>query len=288
MIAITGADGQLGRALVAALRDAGSVVAGWGRAEYDLDDPRAARRMLERDQPELVYHCAAWTDVDGCTARPELARRRNGQATAALATACADAGAALVFVSTNEVFDGLRDDGSGYGETDERRPANAYGHSKAAGEAAVELLIAAGHPAWIARSSWIFGRPGRDFPARIVAAADVLEDGRQLQVVDDEIGRPTFVGDLASALLLVPERIAPGIVHLANRGRASRFEWATAVLAHCRPQVELAPIGMSDYVRASHPPPWGVLDTTQAESAGLGLRAWPEALADYLSEICPA
>src|SRR5512142_3240537 len=117
-VAVTGAAGRLGRAVVAALEDApftgpwGPIA--WPRSEFDLDRPEAAQTLRARDRPEVVVHCAAWTDVDGCARDPELAMRRNGEATGVLARACADAGVDLVAISTNEVFDGTRTDGRGY------------------------------------------------------------------------------------------------------------------------------------------------------------------------------
>ena len=166
-VAVTGAGGRLGRALVAALDDApftgmrGPLA--WPRAIFDLDAPDAVGGLLDRERPEVVVHAAAWTDVDGCARDPELALRRNGVATGVLARACAERGIDLIVVSTNEVFDGRRTDGRGYAVTDEPAPINAYGASKLAGErAACEAFASrAARGAW--RSS---ARPGSSARAR--------------------------------------------------------------------------------------------------------------------------
>jgi len=272
---------------LAELSHRGSEVVSWGRPDYDLDDLESPARMVARDRPRLVYHAAAWTDVDGCALNAQLAARWNGMATAELAIACARSDVGLVYISTNEVFGGDRSDGRGYVETDQPDPQNAYGESKLAGE---EAIRAAFHErpekAWIVRTSWVFGPPGNDFPTRIVAAADNLSTD-SLEVVTDERGRPTYAADFAKGIVDLVETAPPGTYHLAGEGVASRYDWAEAVLAFCRPQVRLAGIHMADFERASVPPRWGVLDTSRAASVGVSLRDWHEPLAGYLGRICP-
>ncbi len=144
-VAVTGAGGRLGRALMSALRDApftgplGPLA--WSRPTYDIDDPEAAARCIRQMAPEVVVHAAAWTDVDGCAREPERAMRRNAMAVAELAEACVRAGTDLVLVSTNEVFDGRRTDGRGYAPGDRPRPNNPYGSSKLAGETAAQAAF---------------------------------------------------------------------------------------------------------------------------------------------------
>ena len=150
-------------------------VAAWTRPEFDLDDPAAAARLVERDRPRLVIHCAAWTDVDGCARDPELAERRNAAAAGELAAACAATGAGMVLISTNEVFDGERDDGRGYVEkpTGRRRstrtaPASCMAEEAAARAALAGTAAASATTLWIVRTSWLFGPPGNDFPSKIL------------------------------------------------------------------------------------------------------------------------
>jgi dTDP-4-dehydrorhamnose reductase len=287
-IAVTGANGRAGSAIVAELRRAGVEVVEWIRPGYDLDEPSSAARMVARDSPTRVIHAAAWTDVDGCARDPELARRRNAEATIELAHACTTGNAELVFLSTNEVFSGDRGDGRGYAEDDVTAPPNAYGQSKLLAEQGVRDVFGdgTGRAAWIVRTSWLFGPPGNDFPARIMAAADNLAES-QIDVVADEMGRPTHAADLASALIALIDTAPAGTYHLANEGVASRFDLARAVLGRCRPDVEVRPIRLAEYERDSSPPRWGVLDTGRAASIGLKLRPWREALDDYLDEVCP-
>lgn len=288
-VAVTGAGGRLGRALMDVLRARHRDVVAWSRPEYDLEDAASAERLVARDRPTLVYHAAAWTDVDGCALDPARAARLNGAATADLARACAAAGAGLVYVSTNAVFDGLREDGRGYAEDDPPAPANAYGESKLAGEHAVEDAYSGGAAsAWIVRISWLFGAPGGDFPDKVLTAADGLEPGETLAMVVDETGRPTYSRDLASVLVDLPRTAPPGVIHLANDGQATRYEWADRVLRRCRPGIELRPVSHADYERVATVPRWAVLDNSRSEALGIALRPWAEALSDYLDEICPA
>lgn len=285
-VAVTGSAGRLGRAVVAVLIDGGFDARSWTRPDYDLDDPAAAATLVDRDRPAVVIHCAAWTDVDGCARDPDLAGRRNATAVAELAQALARSGGLLLHISTNEVFDGKRTDGRSYREDDSVAPINPYGMSKLAGErAALEAFDRAEGLGrlLIVRTAWLYGPPGNDFPTKILAAADRLPPGEPLKVVADEVGSPTFTQDLASAVVTLMTRGAlRGVYHLVNAGKASRLEVARAVLEVCRPGVRLEPISRSAFVRPSSPPAWAVLDGGKAASVGITMRAWPDALDDYL------
>jgi len=292
-VAVTGAGGRLGRALLGALADApftGLVgPLAWGRPDYDLDDPGAAERLVARDRPEVVVHAAAWTDVDGCARDPDLALARNGAATGRLARACAQAGVDLIAVSTNEVFDGRRTDGRGYRPDDPTSPANPYGASKLAGEMAAREAYAAlpgggsglGGPALaIARTAWLYGPPGADFPAKIIAAAGrAIAAREQLKLVADEIGSPTAAADLAEAIVeLIGSGAIAGTHHLVNRGAVSRATWAREVLRLVGIAVPTLDVPAATWPRASNAPPWGVLDPGPTR-AGEPMRPWQEALA---------
>jgi dTDP-4-dehydrorhamnose reductase len=284
-VAVTGAAGRLGTALLEGLAGAQGPPLAWRRTDFDLDSPDAAR-VLDRDQPSLVIHAAAWTNVDGCAQDPALAMRRNADAVRTLAGACASRGVGLVVVSTNEVFDGAREDGTGYTEDDVPRPPNPYGASKLAGEDAAREAFGDGSGLWIVRTAWLYGPPGADFPAKIIEASDRLGDGEALPVVTDETGSPTFAHDLAQGILDLVAAADGGLFHLVNAGAATRYAWAAAVLDGCRPGRALRPISSREFVRASVPPAWGVLDGGRAAAIGVELRDWQTALGDYLASIC--
>jgi dTDP-4-dehydrorhamnose reductase len=287
-IAVSGATGRLGRALLAALGDApftgpGGPVA-WDRAAFDLDAPEGIGTRLDRDRPEVVVHAAAWSDVDGCALDPELALRRNGYATGVLAAACAARGVDLIAVSTNEVFDGVRADGAGYGPGDPPSPGNSYGASKLEGEhAAVDAFERSGRgQLGIVRTAWLFGTPGRDFPSRILDAADrASSSGEPLRAVHDEWGTPTYVNDLAEAIVeLIGGDSISGIHHVVNGGVASRADWARDVVARTGRTVDIVEVPSATWERPSRPPRWGVLAVTGLPS-GEPLREWQAAMADY-------
>jgi dTDP-4-dehydrorhamnose reductase len=301
-VAVTGARGRLGRALVQALEEApftgpmGPIT--WSRPELDLDTitPATAAALVARDRPEVVVHAAAWTDVDGCAREPELARRRNGEATGAIAEACVRAGVDLVVVSTNEVFDGDRTDGRGYEPDDERHPANPYGASKAEGEARATAAYegdGGGSPRLaIVRTTWLHGPPGNDFPEKIARAALRTRDaGEPLRVVGDEIGSPTYAPDLAEAIVellaedaLTAEPARTAIHHLVNGGRASRADWAREVLRATGIRVAIEEVPSSTWQRASTPPLWAVLEPTPLPS-GEPMRDWRLAFADAIPAL---
>jgi dTDP-4-dehydrorhamnose reductase len=292
-IAVTGAAGRLGGALVTAATGGGpgsapaaDAVLAWSRPDFDLDRPEGIAALVRHERPDVVIHAAAWTDVDGCARDPGLALRRNGEATAVLAAACADAEVDLLVVSTNEVFDGRRTDGRGYRPDDAVDPINPYGASKLAGEegarTAFSTVPADGPRLAIVRTAWLFGPPGADFPAKILAAAErAIAAGEPLRVVSDETGSPTYAPDLAVAILaFVAGRVAPGTFHAVNAGIASRSDWARRVLALSATDVAVEDVPSSSWERPSMPPRWAVLEHSAA--FGPPLRPWPEALAVHM------
>ena len=287
-VAVSGAGGRLGQALVRALGEApftgpaGPIA--WTRDAFDLDAPASVGELLERDRVEVVVHAAAWTDVDACAREPGLAIARNGDATGVLARACAARGIDLIAISTNEVFDGRRTDGIGYGPADPPSPANPYGASKAAGERMARDAYegtARGQLA-IVRTAWLFGPGKPDFPAKILAAArEAARTGESLRVTGDEWGCPTYTADVADAIVeLLAENAFEGIHHVVNGLFATRADWARYVVGRAMLEVEVENVPLASWQRDSTPPRWGVLEPTPLPS-GEPLRLWPDAMADY-------
>ncbi len=303
-VAVTGAKGRLGRALIGALEEAPftgpSGPIAWSRPELDLDTLTIGSviALIERDRPELVIHAAAWTDVDGCAREPALAMRRNGTATGLIAEACANRGTHLAIISTNEVFDGTRADGRGYAPDDPRHAINPYGESKLEAERLVQAAMdeAGAHPPGIVRTSWLHGPPGNDFPAKIAAAALRAKAAAEpLRVVGDEIGTPTYAPDVAEAIceligedaLFAGRGSAATIHHLVNGGRASRADWAREIVRATRIAIEVVDVPGSTWQRSSTPPAWAVLEATPLPS-GEPMRDWREAFADAVPALLRA
>ncbi|OLC58737.1 MAG: hypothetical protein AUH85_00240 [Chloroflexi bacterium 13_1_40CM_4_68_4] len=281
-VAITGASGRLGRAL---LRAFGRDAVPWRRPDYDLDVRGSAGVLVARDRPDLVVHAAAWTDVDACARDPELAMRRNGIAVGELATACAAAGIDLVLISTNEVFAGDRCDGA-YQPDDEPAPINPYGASKLAGERAAREAFEGARPRLlIVRTSWLFGEPGNDFPERIVLAARAASAaGKVLKVVEDEIGTPSDAGDVAQFIrALVQSDKRRGTYHAVNAGRTSRADWALEVLRLAGESPTVVRVPLSSWRRDSTPPRCAPLAPSVLD--GAAPRTWQAATSAYVPVV---
>ncbi len=275
---ITGDKGQLGRALKASL--AGDTVSGCDLPELDITDEAAIAQAVADWKPDVVIHAAAWTDVDGCARDPEQAHRVNGLGTRNVARACARADAAMVYISTNEVFDGNGTEP--YPESHPVNPINPYGRSKAEGERFVQEILTR---FYIARTAWLYAPGGRNFPHRIVQLAD--ERGA-LRVVTDEVGNPTYAPDLAQALSSLIRTQAYGVYHLTNAGYCSRYDFAREILRITgRGHVPLEPITLDQFERDSTPPRFAPLANTAGAALGIALRPWQEALAEFLRDPIP-
>ena len=271
-ILITGGRGQLGRELQVAF--AAQTVSATDEPELDVTDAAAVGRAVDAFRPDLIIHAAAYTDTRGCEADPALAMRVNGDGARNVAQACHRAGAALLYVSTNEVFDGTKSEP--YLEGDEPQPINVYGRSKLAGEEHVRSLL---QKAYIVRTSWLYGG-GRDFPAKVLQVGS-----GELSMVTDEVSSPTWARDLAQAIArLVEQGAPPGIYHLTNSGGCSRFQWAERVLALAgRQDVVLRPITQAEFNAPYRKPVCSELANTAAAALGVVLRPWPDALGEYFA-----
>ena len=275
-ILITGGRGQLGQALETALR--GHAVTAAGREAVDVTDRDGVLSAVYKAEADVVIHCAAYTDVDGCARDPDKAYRINGRGTQNVALACRDAGAAMVHVSTNEVFSG--EDTAGYEEWRQLDPINAYARSKAAAEFHVRHLLPRHY---IVRTAWLYAPGGRNFVHAILRHA--RKSGR-IRVVTDEVGNPTYVKDLAEAIGAVIGTGHYGTYHFVNSGSTSRWEFANEILCLAGlERVNNRPILGREFRRASTPPRYGTLHNTAGAALGITLRPWQAALADYMGEF---
>ena len=271
-ILITGANGQLGVALQQVLTDHPLTLI--DLPAVDITDRAALGAVFAAATPELVVHCAAYTDVDGCARDPALAYRVNTHGTQNVALACQSAGAAMVHISTNEVFAGDAPDG--YEEWMPYAPVNPYGRSKAAAEVAVRALL---QRAYVVRTAWLYAPGGRNFIHAILRRA--RETGT-VRVVTDEVGNPTYAADLAAAIAQLITTGHYGVYHFVNSGACSRWAFANEILRLAGVAASNVPILSSAYPRASTPPPFAALHNRAGAALGITLRPWQEALADYM------
>jgi dTDP-4-dehydrorhamnose reductase len=276
-IAITGAHGQLGAALCAALAPAHEIIP-LGHDRLELSSPTAIEQLVATGA-DLVIHAGAYTNVDGCARDPDLAYRVNALGTKYVALACRRLDAPLVYISTNEVFAG--DEGRAYYEYDLARPVNAYGRSKLAGELAARALL---HQLYIVRVAWLFGGE-RNFVRTVLRLADSPPAGG-LRMVDDEVGSPTYAPDVAEAIapLIASEQF--GTYHFVNSAACSRHAFAAEILRLAgRAATPLAAIKLADFQRDSTPPPHTPLVNLAGANLGISFRPWQDALAAYLGAL---
>ena len=272
-LALIGFRGQLGRALLDAL--AGQPLLALDYPEVDMTRPAIVEQICDF-HPDVVINAAAWTNVDAAEDAPEACYAVNVTGVQHLAAACQRSRAALVQVSTNEVFPGQP--GRFYREWDATGAASGvYAASKDAAERLVRSLLAGRF--YIVRTAWLYHNGGNNFIAKIIAAAD--KHG-SLRVVADEFGNPTYAPDLAAAIAQLIATQHFGIYHFTNSGVCSRYEWAGEILRLAgRGHVPVTPISAAEWPRRTTPPAHAILLNTAGAALGITLRPWQEALAAY-------
>jgi dTDP-4-dehydrorhamnose reductase len=272
-ILITGAGGMLGYDVQRAAEAAGHEAVALTRSSLDITDPVAVTAALEAATPDVVVNCAAWTDVDGAEAQFEEAVAVNGAGAGHVARAAAGAGAWIIHVSSDYVFDGTQS--QPYVESDPVAPVSAYGRSKLAGEREVARSAPGRHT--IVRSSWLFGAHGKCFPKTILRLAAERDE---VGVVADQIGCPTFTGHLARALVRLADEPRPGLLHVAGAGACSWFEFAVAIVAAADARCEVRPISTEEYPTPARRPAYSVLES---ERDAPRLPSWQHGLREFLS-----
>jgi dTDP-4-dehydrorhamnose reductase len=253
--------------------------------ELDITDAAAVEEMLGelREQPgglDGILNCAAWTDVDGAESNAEAARKVNADGAGVLARAAAAARLPLVHVSTDYVFDGTppRDEAGeprAYVERDATRPRTVYGITKLEGE---QQVLAASPRHAVARTAWLYGVDGANFPATMLRLAGERD---AVQVVTDQIGSPTWSGHLAPALLGLLERGVAGVVHLTGGGHVSWNGFAQEIFRQADVDCQVEPTTSEQFVRPAPRPAWSALETERDDV--LPLPPWQDGLAGYLA-----
>jgi len=269
-ILITGAAGQLGRALVEELGRRDQEVVATDLPELDISDREEVARLLSAERPAVVINAAAATRVDDLEADPDLALKVNALGPRNLAVACRRLGAKLVQVSTDYVFDGTK--AGPYVEWDETGPRSVYGLSKLLGEAFVREQCP---DHFIVRTAWLYGLPGPNFINAILARAKA---GKELLVVDDQRGTPTSTLALAPQILALAETQAFGTYHATCQGEATWYEFALLILERAGLAVKVRPCTTQEFPRPAPRPANSVLENRLLQLAGLDLMpSWQEA-----------
>ena len=279
-VLVTGVTGQLGFDMVRALQRRGVETVGATRKEMPLDNPARTRTFVVEQKPDAVIHCAAYTAVDRAEDEGGLCHAINAEAARAIAGACEEIGAKLVYISTDYVFPGT---GEAFYETgDETAPCNVYGASKLAGESAVRDEMPSGR-FFIVRTSWVFGVHGKNFIRTILGLAKTRD---ALTVVDDQIGSPTYTADLAELLADMVGSEKFGIYHATNEGVCSWAELATEAIRLRGLRTKVTPVPSSMYPTKAVRPKNSRLSKASLDRGGFHrLPDWKDAVKRYLMEL---
>lgn len=271
MILVVGANGMLGRDLLALLGDRGY---GVDIADIDITSPESVLKVIGELKPKVVVNCAAYTDVDGCESNTESAMSVNGEGVAYLAMACRDCGALLVQISTDYIFDGGK--GSPYVEDDAPCPLSVYGESKLAGE-----MNAAFCPDYlIVRTQWLYGLHGKNFVETMLRLGSEKDE---LAVVDDQIGSPTWTVDLGRAIIALIDNGCRGIYHAANSEYCSWNGFAKAIFEEAGLNVVVRSMTTVELNRPARRPLYSTLACTKlTHDTGFLPQSWRTALQGYL------
>jgi dTDP-4-dehydrorhamnose reductase len=273
-VAIFGASGLLGKALAREWKS--DEVIGLGSKDADIRDPHQVLAAVQRTQPEWIVLAAAYTEVDGCESDRERAFAVNCTGAVNVAQAAKACASRLLFLSTDYVFDGLAT--SPYETDHPRAPQSVYGKSKADAE---EQLIEILPDCCIVRTSWLFGVGGKCFPDTILRIAATKPE---IDVVDDQRGRPTHAPDLARAIIQLCRKQAAGIVHVTNAGDCSWFEFAREIIRGAGLNTAVRPTTGEKFARPAKRPKYSVLSAKSRAKYGIDMPHWQDALQAYLLE----
>ena len=267
-IVIFGANGMLGTALVKIFKY--HDVYAFSKAQANITNKRDVFGKIDKIKPFIVINLAAYTNVDGCEKNKRHAFNVNGEAVKVIAEACKKNNATLLHISTDYVFDGKK---NGYTENDKTNPINIYGKSKELGE---KYLAETLDRYYLIRTSWLFGKYGKNFVNTILRLA---KDKKELRIVNDQFGRPTYTKDLSKKIKEIVEAKKPfGIYHITNSGTCTWFQFAEKVIKFAELNSEVKPITSEELNRAAKRPKYSVLLNTKL----LPLRHWHSALKECI------
>jgi len=273
-VTIFGASGLLGKELMR--ESGGDTVTGLTSQDVDIRDADRVLQVLRETRPEWVILAAAYTDVDGCESNQDLAFAVNRDGALNVAAAAKQVGARLLFLSSDYVFDGKKT--APYETSDDRNPQSVYGRTKAEAELKLLELIP---DCCIARTSWLFGTGGKCFPDTILKLA---ASRPALDVVNDQRGCPTYVVDLARAVLQLCRKSARGIIHVTNAGDCTWFDFAAEIVKSAGLSTTVRPVSSEQMARPAPRPAYSVLSPASLQRLGIEMPSWHDALRRYLEQ----
>ena len=275
---ITGAEGLLGSALSKVLAHQGIEYRALAKFDLDVTDRSATKRCIGVENPDVVFHCAALTDVDGAESVRNASFAVNAGGVTNVAEACKAVESRMVFFSTDYVFDGTKR--TPYSTNDKPDPLSAYGESKLAGE---HIAAASGVDLLLVRTSWLYGSVGKNFVREVIRRA---QEGRVLRLVDDQTGSPTWAEHVAELTLDLVNHRASGTYHATNSGEATWYDLGREALSISGLHSEIEPISTEDWGAPAPRPRYSVLDSSKVEAfLGRKMTPWREALKKFLKDI---
>lgn len=274
---VTGAKGQLGTELGKLLDDENINFWGYDSSDLDITNRDLVFQKLHELQPDVIFHCAAYTAVDNAEDVGKDANWRvNVEGTKNVADAAKEIDATLVYISTDYVFDGTN--AGEYGVDSPTNPKNEYGKAKLAGETAVKQAL---NDYYIVRTSWVFGEYGKNFVYTMRRLADTHDT---LTVVNDQVGRPTWTKTLAKFMLhLIQADCKFGTYQLANDNTCSWYEFATEILKAT--DAKVLPVSSEEYPQKAYRPRHSIMNLDKAKATGFTIPTWQEALALFLTDL---
>lgn len=278
---VIGSTGQLGTDMCTVARLEGYTVADVDFPDIDIGDPRSVDLLLEAHQPVCVINCAAYTAVDDCESNPDRAFLLNAQGAGYIAAAASRIGARMVHISTDYVFDGMKE--GVYVETDPTNPQSVYGQSKLEGE---RLVAAACSDHQIFRIAWLYGLHGKNFVFTIRSVAEKkAAAGERLQVVADQFGTPTSTMEVCRQVLRAQEYNETGVFHATCEGACSWFDFARTIVTAAKIPVEVVPCTTAEFPRPAPRPKNSRLENRRLKDANIACMAdWQHAFEEFLRD----
>ena len=277
-VLVTGANGQLGYDVVKELQKQNIECFGATRKEFDIVDFEATEKFITDYRPDVVIHCAAYTAVDKAEDEPELCYKVNYEATENIAKICEKINAKMLYISTDYVFDGTKKDF--YEVDDKPNPINVYGKTKLLGEQAVQKIL---NKYFIVRISWVFGEHGNNFVKTMLRLG---KERKELNVVADQYGSPTYTADLAPLLIEMIKTDKYGIYHATNEGVCSWAEFAEEIFKVAEMNVKVNHIATDEYPTKAKRPLNSRLSKAKLKGNFRELRDWKNALKEYIKIEC--
>jgi dTDP-4-dehydrorhamnose reductase len=279
-ILVTGSNGQLGSELVKALSDSYQIIPA-SSADFDITHFEATRNFIKEAQPDVIIHTAAFTDVDGCESEQDKAFNVNAVGTKNVAIVAEEIDAGLFYISTDYVFSGAKKDP--YLETDEPNPINVYGKSKLLGENFVKEIVT---KFFIIRTAWLYGFGGKNF---VKTMLNLVRQGREIQVVNDQRGTPTYAVDLARQIKKLVPLTSYGTYHCTSQGSCTWYEFALEIFKNPNTQnlkpITIRPVTTEEFPRLARRPRNSVLENHMLKLRGLDIMPhWKESLKEFMTE----